>query len=41
MLETKDILETIEDLEAYIKEVKLLKIEEILQKYKEIVGDDK
>lgn len=34
----KDILETIDDMDIYIKQVKLLIIEEILQKYKEITG---
>ena len=37
----KDILETIDDMDKYMKEVKSLIIEEILQKYKEIIGDDK
>ena len=37
MLE-KDILETIDDMDIYMKQVKLLIIEEILQKYKEIIG---
>lgn len=35
----KDILETIDDMDKYMKEVKLLIIEEILQKYKSIIGD--
>lgn len=30
-----------EDIDLYIKRIKLLKMEEILQKYKEIIGDDK
>lgn len=34
----KDILETIDDMDKYMKEVKSLIIEEILQKYKEIIG---
>ena len=33
----KDILEAIEELDIYVKQMKLLKIEEILQKYKEII----
>lgn len=37
----KDILETIDDMDKYMKEVKSLIIEEILQKYKEIIGDDR
>lgn len=37
----KDILETIDDMDIYMKQVKSLIIEEILQKYKEIIGDDK
>ncbi len=32
---------TSEDIDLYIKRIKLLKIEEILQKYKEMNGDDK
>lgn len=35
----KDILETIDDMDIYMKQVKSLIIEEILQKYKEIIGD--
>lgn len=34
----KDILETIDDMDKYMKEVKSLIIEEILQKYKSIIG---
>ena len=34
----KDILETIDDMDIYMKQVKSLIIEEILQKYKEIIG---
>lgn len=37
MLE-KDILETIDDMDIYMKQVKSLIIEEILQKYKSIIG---
>lgn len=37
----KDILETIDDMDKYMKEVKSLIIEEILQKYKSIIGDEK
>lgn len=37
----KDILDTVDDMDIYMKQVKSLIIEEILQKYKEIVGDDK
>ncbi len=35
----KDILETVDDMDIYMKQVKSLIIEEILQKYKEIIGD--
>lgn len=35
----KDILETIDDMDIYMKQVKSLIIEEILQKYKEIIGE--
>ena len=35
----KDILETIDDMDKYMKEVKSLIIEEILQKYKRIIGE--
>lgn len=34
----KDILETIDDMDIYMKQVKSLIIEEILQKYKSIIG---
>lgn len=34
----KDILETIDDMDKYMKEVKSLIIEEILQKYKSMIG---
>lgn len=34
----KDILEAIEEMDIYVKQMKLLKVEEILQKYKEIIG---
>ena len=34
----KDILETVDDMDIYMKQVKSLIIEEILQKYKEIIG---
>lgn len=34
----KDILETVEEMDIYMKQVKSLIIEEILQKYKEIIG---
>lgn len=37
----KDILETVEDMDIYMKQVKSLIIEEILQKYKEIIEDGK
>ncbi len=37
----KDILETIDDMDIYMKQVKSLIIEEILQKYKEMNGVDK
>ena len=40
----EDIFEnslTAKDIDLYIKRIKLLKIEEILQKYKSIIGDDK
>lgn len=37
----KDILETIDDMDIYMKQVKSLIIEEILQKYKSIIGDEK
>ena len=37
----KDILETVDDMDIYMKQVKSLIIEEILQKYKSIIGDDK
>lgn len=37
----KDILETVDDMDIYMKQVKSLIIEEILQKYKEMNGDDK
>ena len=39
----KDILETVDDMDIYMKQVKSLIIEEILQKYKSITGvsDDK
>lgn len=36
----KDILETVEDMDIYMKQVKSLIIEEILQKYKSIIGDN-
>lgn len=32
---------TSEDIDLYIKRIKLQALEEILQKYKEIIGDDK
>lgn len=35
----KDILETVDDMDIYMKQVKSLIIEEILQKYKSIIGD--
>lgn len=35
----KDILETVDDMDIYMKQVKSLIIEEILKKYKEIIGD--
>lgn len=34
----KDILETVDDMDIYMKQVKSLIIEEILQKYEEIIG---
>lgn len=34
----KDIIETVDDMDIYMKQVKSLIIEEILQKYKEIIG---
>lgn len=34
----KDILETVDDMDIYMKQVKSLIIEEILQKYKSIIG---
>lgn len=40
----EDIFEnslTAKDIDLYIKRIKLLKIEEILQKYKEIIGEYK
>lgn len=37
-IQEKDILEAIEELDIYVKQMKLLKVEEILQKYKEIIG---
>lgn len=37
----KDILETVDDMDIYMKQVKSLIIEEILQKYKSIIGCDK
>lgn len=35
----KDILETVEEMDIYMKQVKSLIIEEILQKYRSIIGD--
>lgn len=37
-IQEKDILEAIEEMDIYVKQMKLLKVEEILQKYKEIIG---
>lgn len=37
----KDIFETVDDMDIYMKQVKSLIIEEILQKYKSIIGCDK
>ena len=34
----KDILETVDDMDIYMKQVKSLIMEEILQKYKSIIG---
>ena len=36
-IQEKDILEAIEEMDIYVKQMKLLKVEEILQKYKEII----
>ena len=36
----KDILETIEEMDVYVKQMESLKTEEILQKYKEIIGEN-
>lgn len=35
----KDILDTVDDMDIYMKQVKSLIIEQILQKYKEIIGE--
>lgn len=40
MNKEKDILETVEEMDIYMKQVKSLITEDILQKYKEIIGDD-
>lgn len=37
-IQEKDILEAIEEMDIYVKQMKLLKVEEILQKCKEIIG---
>ena len=37
----KDILDTVDDMDIYMKQVKSLIIEQILQKYKETIRDDK